>query len=72
MSSHGRRFYAQLKADNTAECINKPSTDERFERSTRLNASVDNNRDVDLWSLNSDLLGQCFDVVLRTCSGLDT
>ena len=56
--SHGRRFYAQLKVDTTAEDFNKLSTDEQLERLTKLNASADNNPDVDLWSLNSDLLGQ--------------
>jgi len=59
--SHGRRFYAQLKVDKTAEDFNKLSTDEQLERLTKLNASADNNPDVDLWSLNADLLGRWFD-----------
>jgi hypothetical protein len=59
--SHGRRFYAQLlKVDKTAEDFNKMSTDEQLLRLTKLNASADNNPDVDLWSLNADLLGQLF------------
>ena len=56
--SHGRRFYAQIKMDDTAEDFNKLSVDEQLERLTKLNASADNNPDVDVWSLNSDLLGQ--------------
>jgi len=56
--SHGRRFYAQFKMDKTAEDFNELSMDEQLERLTNLNASADNNPDVDFWSLNSDLLGQ--------------
>jgi len=55
---HGRRFYAQLKVDDTAEDFNKLSTDEQLERLTKLGVSAENNPDVDLWSLNADLLGQ--------------
>jgi hypothetical protein len=58
--SHGRRFYAQLKVDKSAEDFNKLSTDEQLERLTKLNASADNNPEVDLWSLNADLLGRWF------------
>jgi len=68
---HGRRFYAQLKVDNTAEDFDKLSTDEQLERLTKLNASADNNPDVDLWSLNSDLLGRSARIILRACSGFD-
>ena len=67
--SHGRRFYAQLKTDKTAEDFNKLSTDEQLERLTKLNASADHNPDVDLWSLNADLLGQSAQIVLCACSG---
>jgi hypothetical protein len=69
--SHGRRFYAQLKVDKTAEDFSKLSTDEQLERLAKLNASADNNPDVDLWSLSADLLGQWFSVVLDACSGFD-
>jgi hypothetical protein len=56
--SHGRRFYAQFKVDKAVEEFDDLSTDEQLERLTKLNASADNNPDVDLWSLNADLLGQ--------------
>lgn len=68
---HGRRFYAQLKVDKTAEDFNNMSTDEQLERLTKLNASADNNPDVDLWSLNADLLGQWLKPTLHVCPGFD-
>lgn len=58
VSNHGRRSYAQLRVDNTAEDFNSLSTDEQLERLTKLDASANNNPDVDLWSMNADLLGQ--------------
>ena len=70
--SHGRRLYAQLKVDKTAEDFNKLSTGEQLERLTKLNASADNNPDVDLWSLNADLLGRWFDTKLYVRSGFDS
>ena len=69
--SHGRRFYAQLKVDKTAEDFTKLSTDEQLERLTKLNASADNNPDVDLWSLNADLLGRWFGMTLYARLGFD-
>ena len=69
--SHGRRFYAQVKMDKTAEDFTSLSTDEQLERLTKLNASADNNPDVDLWSLNADLLGQWFDMTPYACSRSD-
>lgn len=67
---HGRRFYAQFKVDNTAEDFNTLSTDEQLERLTKLNASVENNPDMDLWSLNADLLGQSVQITPRARSNL--
>jgi len=69
--SHGRRFYAQLKVDEAAEDFNKLSADEQLERLTKLNASADNNPDMDLWSLNADLLGRSARIMFRACSGFD-
>ena len=69
--SYGRRFYAQLKVDKTAEDFNNMSADEQLERLTKLNASADNNPDMDLWSLNADLLGQWFIIMPYACSGFD-
>lgn len=57
--------------DNTAEDFNKLSPDEQLERLTKLNATADNNPDLDLWALNADLLGQLFDIILCVCSGPD-
>lgn len=42
----------------TAEDITKLSSDEQLERLTQLNASADNNPEMDLWSLNAGLLGR--------------
>ena len=61
--SHGRRFYAQFKMEKSAEDFDKLSADEQLERLTQLNASADNNPDLDLWSLNSDLLGQSVHII---------
>ena len=63
VSSHGRRFYAQFKMDKSAEDFSKLSMDDQLERLTKLNASADNNPDVDLWSMNSDLLGQSIHII---------
>ena len=68
---HGRRFYAQFKVDKTAEDFTKLSTGDQLERLTKLNASADNNPDVDLWSLNADLLGLWSDMTLYVRSGFD-
>lgn len=54
--SHGRRFFGQLRVDKTAEDFNTLSSDEQLERLTQLNAAAENNPDLDIWSLNSDLL----------------
>ena len=70
--SHGRRFYAQLKVDKSAEDFAKLSTSEQLERLTKLNASADNNPDVDLWSLNADLLGLRFDTTLYVRLGFNS
>ena len=69
--SHGRRFYAQFKVDKTVEDFDKLSTDEKLERLTKLNASAENNPNMDLWSLNADLLGQLVYTIPRTRSGFD-
>ena len=58
VSSHGCRFFGQLKLDKTAEDISNLSSEEQLERLTQLSANAENNPDVDLWSLNADLLGQ--------------
>jgi len=58
--------------DKTAEDFNKLSTDEQLERLTKLNASADNNPDVDLWSLNADLLGWWFDTTPDVRLGFDS
>lgn len=54
-----------------AEDFNKLSTDEQLERLTKLNASVEGNPDVDLWSLSADLLGQSVHVILHASSSFD-
>lgn len=69
--SHGRRFFGQFKVDKTAEDFGALSSDEQLERLTQLNATADNNPDVDLWSLNSDLLGQRSGMALCGSSGFD-
>ena len=69
--SHGRRFFGQLRVDKTAEDFNTLSSDEQLERLTQLNAAAENNPDLDIWSLNSDLLGQWFGTTLCGSSGFD-
>ena len=69
--SYGRRFYAQLKVDNSAEDFSKLSSEEQLERLAKLNASADNNPDLDLWSMNADLLGQSLTIILHVCSDPD-
>ena len=68
---HGRRSYGQFKVDKTVEDINKLSSHEQLERLTQLSASADNNPDVDLWSLNADLLGRWPDIIMYRCSELN-
>lgn len=62
--SHGRRFYAQLKLEKDSRDFNKLSRNEQLERLAIVNATAENNPDVDFWSLNADLLGQWLDVML--------
>ena len=70
--SHGRRSYAQFKVDKTGKDFNDMAADEQLERLTKLTAFADNNPDVDLWSLGSELLGQRFNIALPVCLGIDT
>lgn len=69
--NHGRRFLGQFKVDKTAEDFNKLSSDEQLERLTQLSASSNNNPDMDLWSLNADLLGRLTDTTIHAFSEFD-
>lgn len=57
--------------ERSAKDISKLSSDEQLEMLAQLNASTDNNPEVDLWSLNADLLGQWPEIMLYWCLGFD-
>lgn len=53
--------------EKSTEDITQLSSEEQLERLSQLNASMGNNPDVDLWSLNSELLGRWPEIMLYRC-----